>query len=138
VTCWGLLEYTPEPSRFVAAARRQLTGNGLLIVEVPRADSLSSAIQAQHPDQVWRHLAPGSHVNVFSDASIATLLHDNGFRPIAAWYFGMDFYELLCQFAASLGDDRILKQLGRLVAPMQAWLDAAEFVDDLILAAVPV
>jgi 2-polyprenyl-3-methyl-5-hydroxy-6-metoxy-1,4-benzoquinol methylase len=139
VTLWGLLEYTPEPARFVAAARRRLgTDRGMLVVEVPRADALCSAIQSQCRDIVWRHLSPASHVNVYSDASIATLLHDNGFKPVAAWYFGMDFYELLCQFAVSLEEDRVLTQLGALIAPMQAWLDAAEFVDDLVIAAVRV
>lgn len=139
VTLWGLLEYTPEPAQFVAAARRQLAKDGgLLIVEVPRADSLSSAIQAQYPDAVWRHLSPASHVNVYSDASIATLLHDNGFKPIAAWYFGMDFYEQLCQLSLALGDDRLLTQFGPLVEPMQGWFDAAELVDDLLIAAVPI
>ncbi len=139
ITCWGLLEYTPEPARFVAAARQRLAaGSGMLVLEVPRADAFGSAIQAQFPESVWRHLSPATHVNIFSDASIANLLYDNGFRPVAAWYFGMDFYELLCQFAAELDDDRLLTRLGTLVAPMQAKLDAAEFVDDLIIAAVPI
>lgn len=139
ITCWGLLEYTPEPARFVAAARQRLkAGSGMLILEVPRADAFGSAVQAQFPDSVWRHLSPATHVNIFSDASIVNLLYENGFRPVAAWYFGMDFYELLCQFAAELDDDRLLSKLGALVAPMQARLDAAEFVDDLIIAAVPI
>jgi 2-polyprenyl-3-methyl-5-hydroxy-6-metoxy-1,4-benzoquinol methylase len=139
VTFWGLLEYTPEPGRFIAAARRRLsTDSGILVVEVPRADALATAIQSRHPAMVWRHLSPESHVNIYSDASIATLLYMNRFSPIAAWYFGMDFYELLCQFAVTLDDDRMMTRMGSLVAPMQAWLDAAEFVDDLILAAVPV
>jgi 2-polyprenyl-3-methyl-5-hydroxy-6-metoxy-1,4-benzoquinol methylase len=69
VTCWGLLEYTPEPARIVAAAREQLDdGSGMLIIEVPRADALSSAVQVQFPGAVWRHLAPSSHVNIFSDS----------------------------------------------------------------------
>jgi hypothetical protein len=54
------------------------------------------AVQMQFPAAVWRHLAPSSHVNIFSDASIASLLHANRLRPAAARYFGVDFYELLC------------------------------------------
>jgi len=139
ITCWGLLEYTPEPGRFIAAARQRLqAGSGMLVLEVPRADAFGSAIQAQFPDSVWRHLSPATHVNIFSDASVANLLYEHGFRPVAAWYFGMDFYELLCQFATALDDDRLLARMGALVAPLQASLDAAEFVDDLIIAAVPV
>lgn len=139
VTFWGLLEYTPEPAQFIAAARRHLMpGRGMLVVEVPRADAMSTAIQAQYPGAVWRHLDPGSHLNIYSDAAIATLLHDHGFRPVAAWYFGMDFYELLTQLACDLKDDSVMAKFARLIAPMQAWLDAAEFADDLVVAAVPV
>ena len=105
----------------MAAARRRLSNDGgILIVEVPRADAFGSAIQSQQPSSVWRHLSPASHMNIYSDASIATLLHDNGFRPIAAWYFGMDFYELLCQLATSLEDDRHADPNGFSVAPMQS------------------
>jgi 2-polyprenyl-3-methyl-5-hydroxy-6-metoxy-1,4-benzoquinol methylase len=138
LTYWGLLEYTPEPAEFMAAARKHLNAtNGMLIIEVPRADGLGTAIQAHRPNAVWRHLSPASHMNIYSDAAIATLLYDHGFAPIAAWYFGMDFYELLTQQADALADERILDTFAPMVPSMQEWLDAAQFDDDLIVAAIP-
>lgn len=137
VTFWGILEFAPEPARLVSAARRHVSSDGMLIVEVPRADAFGTAIQMQYADSIWRHLAPSSHMNIFSDASLASLLHDNGFRPVAAWYFGMDFFEMLTQIVTELDDNSIVQRLGRLVAPMQHWLDKAEFNDDIVVAAVP-
>jgi SAM-dependent methyltransferase len=136
ITFWGLLEYTPRPRDFLAAARRALGDDGLLVVEVPRFDCLGTAAQARFPDTVARHLDPTSHVNCFSDTSLATALDASGFRPVAAWYFGMDAYELAVQLALRLGEER-LSELVELLLPMQQSLDEARYCDDLVVAAVP-
>lgn len=136
VTLWGVLEYVPDPPAFLRHARRFLHDDGLLVVEVPRADSLSSAVQAAFPDTVWRHLEPTSHVNVFSDASLATVLWDAGFEPVAAWYFGMDAYELVCQLAMRAPAETVAALAPPLLGIQRA-LDRAALCDDVIVAAVP-
>ncbi len=134
VTLWGVLEYVADPRRFVDHAARFLADDGLLVVEVPRADALSSAVQRALPEVVWRHMEPTSHLNVFSDASLATLLWDAGFEPVAAWYFGMDVYELLCQLAVRLPGGALDAVAPALLA-MQPALDEARICDDVIVAA---
>jgi 2-polyprenyl-3-methyl-5-hydroxy-6-metoxy-1,4-benzoquinol methylase len=139
VTYWGLLEYTSDPHAFVDAARRRLTraDGGLLVVEVPRFDSISTAVQGIDGAVVSRHLDPTTHVNCFSDESLATVLLAGGFAPIAAWYFGMDAYELLVQIALRLGGDATLEQLAEPLLALQPALDGALACDDIVLAAVP-
>lgn len=138
VTFWGLLEYTPEPRRYLEAARSRLeTIGAMLVVEVPRFDCLGTAIQKECPETVARHLDPTSHVNCFSDASLATALFTTGFRPVAAWYFGMDAYELLVQLALRLENPGAIEGLGDLIPGLQACLDAARLCDDVVVAAVP-
>lgn len=134
VTMWGVLEYVPDPRAFTAHAARFLADDGLLVVEVPRADALSAAVQAALPEMVWRHMEPTSHLNVFSDASLATLLWDAGFAPVAAWYFGMDVYELLCQLAVRLPAGALDGVAPALLA-MQPAFDEARMCDDVIVAA---
>lgn len=139
VTFWGLLEYTPEPRRFLDAARRCLQpDNGLIVVEVPRLDALGTTAQAQNPFSIARHMVPTSHVNVFSDASLATALIETGFKPVAAWYFGMDIYELLIQTALRMDDTTVIKHLADMIPSLQQSLDSVRLCDDLVLAAVPV
>ena len=139
ITMWGLLEYTPEPRRFLAQARRTLIpGRGLLVVEVPRFDALSTVAQAENPENVARHMDPTSHLNCFSDASLATALVEEGFRPVAAWYFGMDAYELIIQAAARMDDERVIRCMAEMIPALQATCDAGRQCDDLIMAAVPV
>jgi len=137
VTFWGLLEYVPEPRRLLGAARAALAEGGLLVVEVPRLDCLGTAVQACFSNTVARHLDPTSHVNCFSDESLAAALTAAGFRPVAAWYFGMDAYELAVQLALRLGDEA-LGPLVDLLLPLQRRLDATRYCDDVVVAAVPV
>jgi len=136
VTLFGLLEYTPEPRRFLRAARQRLTDAGLLVVEVPRFDCLGTSVQRTWPEIVARHLDPTSHVNCFSDTSLACALDAEGFEPVAAWYFGMDAYELLVQLALRLGEP-MFATAGDALLALQPALDAACFCDDLVVAARP-
>jgi 2-polyprenyl-3-methyl-5-hydroxy-6-metoxy-1,4-benzoquinol methylase len=138
VTFWGLLEYVPEPRRFLERARGCLAPeSGLLVVEIPRLDCFGTAVQRAMPDNVARHMDPTSHMNAFTDASLATALVETGFRPVAAWYFGMDLYELLVQAALRLADPRVFAALADLIAPLQASLDQGRQCDDLVVAARP-
>jgi SAM-dependent methyltransferase len=135
VTLWGVLEYVPEPRAFVRQAARHLAPGGLLVAEVPRADALSAALAGAFPGTVTRHLEPTSHLNVFSDASLATLLWDAGFAPVAAWYFGMDAYELLSQLALRVPAEAA-EALAVPLLGLQDALDRARLCDDVIVAAV--
>lgn len=139
VTFWGLLEYVPEPCRFLDQARRCLAPeSGLLVVEVPRLDCFGTAVQRRTPDTVARHMDPTSHMNAFTDASLATALVETGFRPVAVWYFGMDVYEFLVQAALRLDDKRVLAELADFIPPLQASLDHGRQCDDLVIAACPI
>ena len=81
---------------------------------------------------------PTSHVNCFSDASLATALYLEGFKPIAAWYFGMDAYEMLTQMAIKMNNEGMVSELATLIPNLQASMDAVHLCDDIIVAAVPI
>jgi len=139
LTFWGLLEYTPEPRNFIRRAQEYFKDkDGMLVVEVPRFDCISTSIQQECPDTIARHLDPTSHVNCFSDASLATALYLEGFKPIAAWYFGMDAYEMLTQMAIKMNSEKMVSELATLIPNLQASMDAVHLCDDIIVAAVPI
>ena len=138
LTFWGLLEYTPEPRKYLNAAYQHLNfQTGMLVVEVPRFDCVGTAVQKERSATVARHLDPTSHVNCFSDASLVTALFTSGFKPIAAWYYGMDAYELLVQLALQLDDPEMMGRLSHWIPGLQASFDSAQLCDNLIIAAVP-
>ena len=76
LTMWGLLEYTALPSKFLTKARECLNDDGLLIIEVPRINCLGTTVQISNPFSISRHMDPTSHINAFSDESLATILVD--------------------------------------------------------------
>jgi 2-polyprenyl-3-methyl-5-hydroxy-6-metoxy-1,4-benzoquinol methylase len=137
VTFWGLLEYVQEPRAFLAAARRALGADGMLIVEVPRVDSLGTLVQAADCAVIARHMDPTTHVSAFSDESLCTALIEEGFAPVAAWYFGMDAYEALVQAAFRAEDESLLSKLADLIPVLQEAVDRGRQCDDIVVAAVP-
>ena len=94
-------------------------------------------IQAEFPEGVTRLLLPSHHMNVFTDSSLASLLVRSGYRPIAAWYFGMDVFEALMQVALALDDKRVLLELKSAIPSLQRACDGALLCDDIVMAAVP-
>ena len=137
ITFWGLLEYVAQPREFIAAARRRITPDGMLVVEVPRVDSLGTQVQAMPDAVVARHMDPTTHVNGFTDESLCTALVDEGFIPVAAWYFGMDAYEACVQAALRANDPRLFDVLADFIPVIQLALDRGRQSDDIIIAAVP-
>jgi 2-polyprenyl-3-methyl-5-hydroxy-6-metoxy-1,4-benzoquinol methylase len=137
VTFWGLIEHVPQPGAMLAAARRILetSTRPMVIASVPRWNSVSSVIQAAHPDRVVRHLDPLGHVQCFTETSACVLFLGAGLRPEAAWYFGMDAYELLLHLAAASGSDALMNS--SLIASLQQTFDLARLSDSMILAARP-
>lgn len=141
ITFWGVIEHVPQPLAMLEAARRSLerleSGQGLVAAEVPRWDCLGTAVQAYFASTVVRHLDPLGHINVFSDRSLATAFRRAGFRVDAAWYFGMDAYELVTQTAHALGEDRALEILGPAIPGWQEQVDRAKLADEMVFAGRP-
>jgi 2-polyprenyl-3-methyl-5-hydroxy-6-metoxy-1,4-benzoquinol methylase len=138
ITFWGLLEYTPSPRDFLARARRNMSDRpGLLVVEVPRADALGTKAQQVEGAVIARHMDPTTHVNTFTDESLCTALVEEGFRPVAAWYFGMDVYEVMVQTVARLGDDGHMARLADMLPVLQQACDLGRQCDDIVVGAVP-
>jgi SAM-dependent methyltransferase len=137
IAMWGLLEYIQNPRSFLDAARRGISAQGLLIVEVPRADALGTRVQAGEGAVIARHMDPTTHVNAFSDASLCTALVEEGFVPVAAWYFGMDAYEAAVQAALRADNPELLPALSTVMAALQHSADLGRQCDDIIIAALP-
>ena len=96
-----------------------------------------SHYQISNPFSISRHMDPTSHINAFSDESLATILVNSGFKPVAAWYFGMDIYEMLTQFGLRLNEDKIFYKISDMIANMQKNLDFGRQCDDIVIASIP-
>jgi len=139
VTFWGLLEHTPNPAKILSSAMdvvKSSTG-GMVISKVPRWNSLSSASQRLNPETIVRHIDPMGHIQLFTDSSAAELYYKCGFKPTAAWYYGMDVYETLMQIGNKTGDYIPLKEMGDFQMNLQQFIDEAVYSDGLTLVGIP-
>ncbi len=139
VTFWGLLEHTPNPSALLKAAYKVVSEskNGMIISKLPRWNSLSSASQILSPNSVIRHLDPMGHIMAFTDASAAELYYLNNFKPVAAWYYGMDIYETLMQIGNIIDSYDHLTKTGDFQMELQQFVDENRFSDGLTLVGIP-
>ncbi len=95
VSFFGVLEHIPNLKEQVALTTRLVSKNGLLVIEVPNANSISTLSDFLYPDQVTRHMYPPFHIMAFTKKSLFRFVRSAGFKPAALWYFGLDFYNLL-------------------------------------------
>jgi len=140
VTFWGLLEHTPNPARILDTAFQIVSkskNGGMVISKIPRWLSLSSASQRLNPETIIRHIDPMGHIMLFTDASAAELYLRSKFKPVAAWYYGMDVYETMMQVGNSTGDYVPLVETGKMQVALQQFVDEYRFADGLTLVGVP-
>ena len=138
ITFWGVIEHVPYPLEMLNAASMILSGKeGLVIAEVPRWNCFSSAVQSVFSNSIVRHLDPLGHINCFTDSSLATAFKESNFDITAAWYFGMDAYELVTQISYILNDNKVIQKMGEYIPVFQDRLDLARLSDEVVFAGKP-
>ncbi len=136
VCSFNVLEHVTAPGTFLDLYR-DLTGReSLWVIETPRYNSLTIALQKLYPERIRGYLVPYEHVQLFSDASLATLLVEKGARPSHVWYFGQDAMELIFQVTAELDVAPGTSLAGRF-NDLQSVFDRGRLSDLMLFAAVP-
>jgi hypothetical protein len=132
-----LLEHTPNPKSILSAAYKVIGKEGMVISKLPRWNSLSSAIQLLNPETIIRHIDPMGHIMLFTDSSAAEMYYLTNFKPIAAWYYGMDIYETFMQLSHVTSNLEILNNTGLLQQELQQYIDEQKYSDGITLVGIP-
>ena len=135
VTSFNVIEHIPQPAEFLKLYDTFSNEESLIVVETPKFNSVSSALQKIYPERIRGHLMPYIHVHMFSDNSLATILNNHGFTPAHAWFFGQDITELFYHLSLELKQD-VLPLLSSVFNPLQEVLDNACSSDLMIFGAV--
>jgi len=134
----GLLEHVVNPIDYLKKAWQMLKMSGLVVMQLPNANSLSSMAQSVFPEHVFRHMSPVEHIMIFTENSLNWALEKTGFEPIAMWYFGMDIYELfnhLLLLDSRVHDTELFKTLYKNMNELQYVLDRQQLSDLLFCVA---
>lgn len=138
ITFWGVIEHVSFPLKMLNSARKIAKENNTMIaVEVPRWFSFSTTIQSLRPEDIMRHLDPLGHIHMFTDESLATAFVKTGFNIKAAWYFGMDVYELFSQLMLVSEDENFIEKIDGFINPLQVCIDSARLSDEVVLIGIP-
>ncbi|SMF73494.1 Ubiquinone/menaquinone biosynthesis C-methylase UbiE [Tistlia consotensis] len=78
ITMWHYLEHDYDPARSLARARELLGPGGVLVVEVPRLDSLTRWLFRDR----WPGLQAPQHLTLFTRASLLALIRRAGFEVV--------------------------------------------------------
>lgn len=133
ITFWGLIEHVKEPLKMLKTASKMLDNNkGLVVAAVPRWDCFGTTVQEAFKDTIIRHLSPLTHIHCFTDLSLATAFEESEFEIVAAWYLGMDAYELIIQLSNHLNDRKVIEELGGYIPKFQKQFDLSRLSDEMV------
>lgn len=94
ISLFNVLEHIDKPDEFINYIYRHMPINSLLVFEVPKHPSLASFANLTSNTNIYRHIVPPIHLQVFSDEGVNSLLK-NKFELIATWGFGQGFFDIL-------------------------------------------
>lgn len=138
ISILGVLEHLIDPMTTLFQVRKMLKKGGLIAVQVPNGNSLTSMLQALYPHNVFRHMSPCEHFMLFSKQSLLKALESTGFEAKGMWFHGMDFYEWLNHMI--LSNEKVLNSdfythLYDNMNELQYVLDRQELSDRIICVA---
>ena len=136
VCSFNVIEHTYEPNEFVREYKAVMHERSLAVIETPRAESLTTRLQSVFPDEPRGMLIPYEHNHLFTDASLATLLFQNGLAINSIWYFGQDVSELILRIGHELNSDTTVI-FNKLYESLQRAIDLSHCSDLMLVAAIP-
>jgi 2-polyprenyl-3-methyl-5-hydroxy-6-metoxy-1,4-benzoquinol methylase len=131
----GILDALPNAMEYLRLAAEMANPSALIVINVPHVNSISGAIAGSFPAQAVRFAFP-NQFHLFTEQSLQTALRNSGFEPIAAWYYGMDIYELINTISYDSPQFRTSKArdiLVGLVNELQQVIDAARLSDEVLM-----
>ena len=84
ITLLDVFEHLPHPIQELARCRRLLKPSGLLVINTGDTDSFMAKLEGQR----WHYFIPPQHLFFYSKNNLQQLLHQNGFKVLAAYITG--------------------------------------------------
>jgi SAM-dependent methyltransferase len=137
VSFFMVLEHVTDPAAQVRAATELLAPGGLLVIEVPTADSVSAMADISFPNQGLRQTV-GVHIMNYTQGSLRHLVESNDLETEGLWFMGQDIFNLVVHMALSnpaFLDTRLCSFLLDHNDALQKVVDEKEQSDEVILVA---
>jgi SAM-dependent methyltransferase len=137
VSFFMVLEHVTDPAEQVAAATELLAPEGLLVIEVPTADSVSAMSDIAFPNQGLRQTV-SSHIMNYTRGSLDQLVAANALDVEGRWFLGQDAFNLVIHMALAnpaFLNSRLCEYFLDHNDSLQHAIDETERSDEVILVA---
>jgi SAM-dependent methyltransferase len=137
VSFFMVLEHVSNPREQVSTAAELLAPGGLLVIEVPTAESMSARLDSLFTDQGLRQLV-NEHIMLYTVQSAKRLVEDSGCQPEGFWFMGQDIFNLFIHLALHNPQFLHSPMAEFLLAnndALQQIVDRNEFCDEVIIVA---
>jgi 2-polyprenyl-3-methyl-5-hydroxy-6-metoxy-1,4-benzoquinol methylase len=94
IMLWGVLEHFFDPKKVLISINHLLKDDGLLVLEVPSADSVLVRYFEETQKTVDRIIEGDRHIMLFSVRGFKEMLQDTGFTPVRIQSNGLDISTL--------------------------------------------
>lgn len=127
ITLWDVFEHLPEPRAALAAIKRLLKPEGILVLRVPLVDSLDARLFGRY----WIGLDPPRHYLLFSRKTLRQMLDQSGYHLVGEGAPSGSFFPFLLslQFAlfARWGKNRFTETLLKVLRSLPMRLLSAPY-----------
>ena len=136
VSFFNVLEHMVNPKGFLDYIGKRMRPGAILALEVPRHPSAASFTNLTCKNQVYRHIDPPIHVQIFSEDSLVWLLEDL-FDIQGKWLFGQGYSDLINNAMLLSGEkeNELYHRLMDLSNTIQPVFDRNGLADQILLVA---
>ena len=138
VSLLGITDIVPQPNELLGKSAKLLNPKGLMAVEFPNFNSISTMVQNTFSDQiVCRHMFP-TVMNMYTFASAELALRNAGLTIETVWWYGMDIYELttnLTLIKSAVKSSGLYNLLFQNMNDLQLVLDRKQLSDNFMILA---
>ncbi len=132
----NMLEHVEEPMEFINYFYHNMKDNAILVFEVPKHPALASFANMTSKDNIYRHITPPVHLQLFSIEAINIMLK-NKFEILATWEFGQGFNDLLqnAMILSEQDENELYNDLQNNSNKIQKVIDECGYGDQIIIVA---
>jgi len=134
ITLWGSFEHLSDPNNLIRIISEKMANESYLVIEVPKADSLSTLLNRMNPKLSIRHLCPPAHITLWTLKAFQILLKQHNWDIKGVWYYGMDALELVSYLNQDY-DGYIINKLVTIADDIQSLIDQNHFSDLMTIIA---
>lgn len=131
-----MLEHVEEPEHLIDYYHHHMKENAILVIDVPKHPSLASFANMTSKDNIYRHITPPVHLQIFTIESIEHMFL-NKFQILATWEFGQGFNDLLNNaiILSSQNETPLYSELQSCSNKVQKAIDECGYGDEIFVVA---